>query len=98
MTGLESLRRSQTPWSEIAASAAAASRKLIVNAPDDGQAMLNFLSPELLSIGSPVGDLADKAYAWTKSEFARFQSEGDEKHSGYYDRLRKFFNAQGYVS
>jgi hypothetical protein len=92
LEGLPQINR----WSMVPKDLAPQCRRLICPAPDDGLHMLHMLSGDILALGEKFTEPASVANKWARQEHQRFEQEGNDKLTGYYARLVRYFEASGY--
>ena len=80
-----------TEFNVYAAKKAGQCRRLICDAPDDGQPMVHMLSPEVISAAPEYEPLRIPARNWVVSQVDRYRTELNQKLADRYVRLARYF-------
>lgn len=81
------------PGGETVARSAMLCGELVCNAPDDGRAMVHFLSRSMFKDSPELDGLAERARVWVVRELQKHVAEGNQVLKGRYERLLTYFDA-----
>jgi hypothetical protein len=87
-----SVTHEDTKGGQLAAGIAGRCRQLLCKSPDDGQLMLDILSPEVLRSSPQMREMYPKAHEWVRSQVRKYEAEQNDKLHSRYSRLLRYFD------